>query len=48
MYDGKMGQKHEVKKRGRNAAGGWYVVRVRHTGRYICSPDGGEEVWCAC
>ena len=37
MYDGKMGQKHEVNKRGHNAAG-WYAVSVRHTGRYICSP----------
>ena len=38
---GKMGQKHEVKKRGHNAAGGWYAVSVRHTGRYICSPGVG-------
>ena len=41
MYDGKMGQKLEVKKRGHNAAGGWYAVSVRHTGRYICSLVGG-------
>ena len=34
-----MGQKYEVRKqRGHNAAGGWYVVSVRHAGRYICSP----------
>ena len=40
---GKVGQKHEVKKKKRrhNAAGGWYAVSVRHTGRYICSPGGG-------
>ena len=41
---GKMGQKHEVKKKkkcGHNAAGGWYAVSVRHTGRYICSHIAG-------
>ena len=40
---GKMGQKHEVKKkkRGHNAAGGWYAVSVLHTGQYMCSLERG-------
>ena len=39
---GKMGLKHEVEKRGQYAAGRWYAVILRHTGRYICSPRGVE------
>ena len=37
---GKLVQKHKVKKRWHNAAGGWFAVSVRHTGRIICFPGG--------
>ena len=38
---GKMGQKHEVKKRGHNVAGGWYVVSVRYWMIHLF-PGGGR------
>ena len=35
-----MGQKHEVKKHGHNAPGGWYVVSVRYWAIHLF-PGGG-------